>query len=235
MPTSEIKTPAEAVSGRRRVRGDQITRLTIFGATGGTGQQLVRLALERGHDVTAIARDPTRIATRHDRLAVCPADVLRPESLAASVDGADAVISALGNGASRAHTTIYSAGVANILEAMRAAGVRRLVAISAAPLAPRSEATAPARLLVLPLLHRLFGATYADMRRMEDLLHASGAEWSVLRPPRLTNGPATGRYRTAHDGNVRGGRRITRADLATAILDLLADPDAVRATIGVAN
>jgi len=210
-------------------------KLTVFGAAGHTGQHLVRLALARGHNVTAVARVPQRVATRHDRLAVHPADVLESDSLPALVGGADAVISALGNGTSRAPTTIYSAGVANILEAMRATNVRRFVAISAAPVADRSEATALQRRVVLPILHRLFGGMYADMRRMEKLLGASEAEWTVLRPPRLTDRPATGHYRTSYDSNVRGGRRITRADLAAAMLDLLADAAAIRTTIGVAN
>jgi putative NADH-flavin reductase len=235
MSTSDLKTPAQTVNSARHLRTDQIARLTIFGATGGTGQHLIRLALQRGHDVTAVAREPARVATTHDRLAVRAGDVLQPDSLPVAVEGADAVISALGNGASRGPTRIYSAGVANVLEAMRASGVRRFVAISAAPVAPRSEATAAQRLLVLPLLHRIFGSTYSDMRSMEELLGASEAEWTVLRPPRLTNGPATGRYRTSHNSNLRGGRRITRADLAAAMLDLLADPAAIRTTIGVAN
>lgn len=84
------------------------------------------------------------------------------------------------------------------------------------------------------MLHRFFGGGYRDMRRMEELLRGSEAEWTVVRPPRLTDKPATGRYRTAPN-HLRGGRRITRGDLATAMLDLLDDPTAARAAIGVAN
>lgn len=132
MTSAGAKTTPQAGSSAPHARAVASRTLTVFGATGGTGQQLVRLALEGGHVVTAVARDPARLATRHDRLAIRPADVLESDSLPALVGGADAVLSALGS-TSRAPTTIYSAGVANILEAMRAANVRRCLALSAGP------------------------------------------------------------------------------------------------------
>ncbi len=209
--------------------------ITIFGSTGGTGRELVRLALERGHSVTAVARDPNAVNLAHQRLVVHRADVLDPDLLPPVIVGADAVMSALGSAVGRTPTTVYSAGIANILEAMRAADVRRFVGISASPVIPRSEAPVSQRLLVFPILYRFFGGAYTDMRRMEELLRASQAEWTVLRPPMLTDKPATGRYRTAFNQNVRRGRWITRSDLAAAMLDVLEDRSTVRAAIGVAN
>jgi len=209
--------------------------ITIFGSTGGTGRELVRLALERGHSVTAVARDPDAVNLAHQRLVVHRADVLDPDLLPPVIVGADAVMSALGSAVGRTPTTVYSAGIANILEAMRAADVRRFVGISASPVIPRSEAPVSQRLLVFPILYRFFGGAYTDMRRMEELLRASQAEWTVLRPPMLTDKPATGRYRTAFNQNVRRGRWITRSDLAAAMLDVLEDRSTVRAAIGVAN
>ena len=209
--------------------------ITIFGSTGGTGRELVRLALERGHSVTAVARDPNAVNLAHQRLVVHRADVLDPDLPPPVIVGADAVMSALGSAVGRTPTTVYSAGIANILEAMRAADVRRFVGISASPVIPRSEAPVSQRLLVFPILYRFFGGAYTDMRRMEELLRASQAEWTVLRPPMLTDKPATGRYRTAFNQNVRRGRWITRSDLAAAMLDVLEDRSTVRAAIGVAN
>jgi len=86
----------------------------------------------------------------------------------------------------------------------------------------------------LAMLHRFFGESYRDMRRMEELLAASELDWTVVRPPMLTNKPATGHYRTAPD-HLRGGRWITRADLAASMLDALDDPATSRAIIGVSN
>ncbi len=208
--------------------------IAVFGTTGGTGRLLVRVALERGHSVTAAARDPARVPATHERLTVRRGDVLDHDSVTAVVHGTDAVISAIGAGAGRAPTTVYSAGVANILDAMRTANARRFVGISAAPVATRCDATLLERLVLFPMLHQFFGGGYRDMRRMEELLRGSEAEWTVVRPPMLTDKPATGRYRTAPN-HLRGGRRITRGDLATAMLDLLDDPLALRAAIGVAN
>lgn len=213
--------------------GDRM-RIAVFGSTGATGRELIRLALERGYSVTAAARDPGRLATAHERLAVRRADVLDPDSVATAVAGADAVLSAVGSGSGRAPTRLYSTGVANILDAMRAASARRFVAISAAPVASRSEASPLERSLLFPIANRFFGGAYRDMRHMEKLLDTSELEWTILRPPRLTDKPATGHYRTARY-HLRGGRQITRGDLAAAMLDVLHDPTGLRATIGIAN
>jgi putative NADH-flavin reductase len=113
-------------------------QLTIFGGTGGTGEQLIRAALDAGYTVTAPARAPSRIGVSHDRLRIVRADVLDPLSLNGTVDGADAVVSALGASHMKAPTTVYSTGVANIVEAMRRAGVRRFIGVSALPVTPHS-------------------------------------------------------------------------------------------------
>lgn len=208
--------------------------LTVFGSTRGTGAHVVRLALEAGHTVTAAARDPARVQVSHERLRTIRADVLDPASLASSVHGADAVVSTLGAANGRQPTTVYSAGVTNILDAMRTADVRRFLGVSAVPVAPRDQFGPVERLVVYPVLHRFFGALYADMARMEHLLQHSDADWTIVRPPRLTDGARTGQYRSAVNHHLRGGHSISRSDLAAAILDLLDDPGAVRATVAVA-
>ncbi len=171
--------------------------LTVFGATGATGNHVVRSALAAGHTVTAVARNPARLPTSHERLRTVRGDVLDRPSLETSMDSADAVVSALGGGSGREPTTVYSAGVANILDVMVQASVDRFVGISALPVTPRQEVAAMHRLVIFPVLYRFFGESYADMARMEHLLAQSTAAWTVMRPPRLTNGRATGHYRTA--------------------------------------
>jgi putative NADH-flavin reductase len=209
-------------------------RLTIFGASGKTGRRLVEQALAAGHTVTAVVRDPTRLPTRHQRLQVVTADVLDPAAIRPAVAGADAVVSVLGPRSSRNRSSISSAGTASILAAMQAAGTRRLVVVSAAPVASDDHGTTlPQRLLAGPLLRRLLGGLYADMATMEDTVRRSGVDWTILRPPWLSDGPRTGSYRKAKDSNLRGGARISRADLAEAILASLQDPDTVKATIAI--
>lgn len=223
--------------------------ITIFGGTGPTGRELIRLALADGHVVTAVARNPAALADLQTRseapsrpgpgnaaLTVRSGDVLEPDTLAGSVDGADAVLSALGSRTGRAPTTVYSAGTGHILNAMRAAGVRRLVALTATPIGPRAEHSAFERLLGRGL-YLAFGGGYDDMARMEDMLRtrAGDMDWTVIRPPRLTDKPATGRYRSAVDSRLGGAWTITRADLARAMLAVLDDPATVCAAVRVAN
>jgi putative NADH-flavin reductase len=209
-------------------------RLTIFGASGQTGRHLTQQALDAGHQVTAVVRDPTRLPVRHQRLQVVIADVLDPAAIQPAVAGADAVISALGPHRPRNRSSIISAGTASILDAMGATGTSRLVVISAAPVAADDHGTTLGyRLLAGPLLRRLLGGLYADMVIMEDTIKRSGTDWTILRPPWLSGGPRTGTYRQAKDSNLRGGSRISRADLADAILASLDDPDTVKATIAI--
>jgi putative NADH-flavin reductase len=208
-------------------------RLTIFGATGGTGRHLVRQALDAGQEVTAVARTPARMDLRHDRLRVVRGDVLDPASIAPALSGAEAVVSAIGPDGGRGPSSVMSAGTRHIIEAMQHAGVRRLIVVSAAPIGDAEGGTLPYRLLVRPLLWALFRNVYEDMDRMEESVRTSGTDWTIMRPPRLTNGPRTGRYRTAPNTALRRGNLLSRADLADAILRLPADPDAVKAAIAI--
>jgi putative NADH-flavin reductase len=213
---------------------EDVMRLTIFGASGKAGRHLVEQTLHAGHTVTAVVRDPTRLPIRHDGLTVLAADVLDPAAIQPAVAGADAVISALGPHPPRNRSSIMSAATASILAAMRATGTSRVVVISAAPVASDDRGTTlPYRLLAGPLLRALLGGLYADMASMEEAVRRSGTDWTILRPPWLSDGPRTGTWRQARNGNLRGAARISRADLAEAILASLHDPDTVKATIAI--
>jgi putative NADH-flavin reductase len=157
---------------------------------------------------------------------VVVADVLVPAEIGPAVAGADAVVSALGPRSYGTASSTISAGTASIISAMRATGSSRLVVVSAAPMASDDQGTLPYRLLVGPLLRR----GYADMALMAEATRRSGVDWTILRPPRLTDGPRTGTWRQATNANLRRGNRISRADLAEAMLASLDDPDAVKAT-----
>jgi len=214
----------------------KMLKLLVIAASRGTGRQVMQQALAAGHAVVALARDPTRIDVPHDvpdqRLSVVRGDVLDPASLAPAMVGQDAVISSFGV-TSRRPTTLYSDGMRNIIQAMRATGARRLVAVSAWPLSGDDGDTLPSRLLLKPLLWALLRPVYADMATMEDEIRQSGLDWTIVRPRRLTDKPPTGHYRMALNRSVRGGYTISRADLAAAILTLLDDPTARHAAIGI--
>jgi putative NADH-flavin reductase len=198
-------------------------RLTVFGATGATGEQIVRQGLAAGHEVTAVVRHPDAMRVADRRLRVIRGDVLQPASLSPGVAGAGAVLSALGSRTLRRPTTVYSAGTAAVLGAMREAGVRRFVGITAAPVGPRAQQSPLDRYLVHPLLWWVFGAVYEDMQRMEALVAASDRDWTVFRPPRLTDAAATGRYRLAVDAPLPRAWTVSRADLAAAMVAAVPD------------
>jgi putative NADH-flavin reductase len=208
-------------------------KLTLLGATGGTGQQVARQAIGAGHDVTAIVRRPDAIPDSSQRLHVVRGDLLDPQWTGAGIAGADAVLSAIGP-ANRGPTTLYSAGVAAVLKAMDGAGVRRILVVSAAPVGPDDEWSGFDK-VVRRVLWQFFRGPYEDMRRMEQVLAASDADWTVFRPPRLTNGPLTGNARTAVGKPLPGGRMVSRADLAAAMLAAIDDPATVRHAVAIAR
>lgn len=200
-------------------------QLTVFGATGGTGTEVVRQALEAGHQVTAVVRDPARLSVPSaEGLTVVPADVTDAEAITASLQAADAAVSALGHRRGGS-TTICTEGIRAILAAMEKSDVRRLVAVSASGLFSETGEPPLTRYVAKPLLQVLLKSGKADAHRMEDLITESTADWTIMRPSRLLNRPRRP-YRTSLDRYVSA--QIGRADLADAILKALGDP----ATIG---
>src|SRR5947209_1751710 len=113
-------------------------------------------------------------------------------------------------------------------------GTRRLVVVSNSGIIDGGDGPVT-RFVAKPILRRVLRHTWNDMRRMEDLVRASELDWTLMRPPMLTNGARTGTYRTAVDRTVRGGVRLSRADLADGILRAIADPSLVRAAVAIAN
>jgi uncharacterized protein YbjT (DUF2867 family) len=204
-------------------------RVTVIGASGGIGRQVVRQGLAAGHEVTAVVRDSAGSAAAIREweslgpVRVAVVSALEAEELTDVVAGRDAVVSAPGPHGRAADPTINSRGVRAAVEAMRATGVRRIVAVSAAPVGP-PESAFVRRVLVRPVLWRVFRVHYEDLERMEQVLRDSGLDWTVVRPPKLTDRPARGAVRTAVDAPVAGARFLSRADVAGEMLRALTDP-----------
>jgi putative NADH-flavin reductase len=209
-------------------------RLAVVGATGGTGREVVRQALDAGMAVTALARRPESLPIAHLRLTVVKGDILCRHDARAVVAGNDAVISTLGIGHSRAATTVYSTGTASLLAAMRSTGVSRPICLSTSALQVGPAASWFQRMFTKHVLQRLLSRPYADMRRMEMLVRSSSAAWTVVRAARLTDGERTGTYRLGHRGTLPSNWSISRADLAECLLSLLGSPDSYRQTLDVA-
>jgi len=226
-------------------------KLTIIAPTGGAGRQLLAQALDAHHDVTAVARNPAKLppdvlATRDARVVTSDLADPDPQVLETAVAGADAVLSALGPH-NNSDAGIAASGTRAIITAMRAAGVRRIVAISASPVSTTPSPGRPdpprhdpgdgfiMRHLGVRIAKALFGKVYNDLARMEDVLRESGLDWTILRPPQLTGKPLTGTYRTAVGRNPHGGRSVSRADLAHCMLAVLDQPETIGQVIGIAN
>ncbi|MEU8233782.1 NAD(P)-binding oxidoreductase [Actinoplanes sp. NPDC048967] len=198
-------------------------KITVFGATGGTGVELVRQALEAGHTVTAVVRSAADFPAGVE---VVRADVMNPAAIEPAVAGRDIVISALGHRPG-ADEPVCAPAAESIIQAMRAAGVRRLVMVTAAGhIKDPHDGFVTAR-IVKPLLWRFLRAAWTDFVATDRIVAASGLDWTIMRPPRLTDGGSKP-YRTALDHTVRGGSSISRPDLATATLAAATDP----ATVG---
>ncbi|MFF4251043.1 NAD(P)-dependent oxidoreductase [Streptomyces sp. NPDC001663] len=207
--------------------------LTVFGATGGIGREIVRQALGAGHRVTAVVRDPARLGVTGDALEVCRADLTDPKAVRGAVAGRDAVLSGLG-ARSRKDAGVAARLTRVVLGAMEAEGVRRLVVVSAGPVGPEPEGAKLVDRAARGIVSALLRDVYADLREMEAELARSGTDWTSVRPPRLQNKPLTGTYRTVVGGFPPDGRFIARADVAHAMLAALDDAGTVKQGVGVA-
>ncbi|MEH0424371.1 NAD(P)-dependent oxidoreductase [Streptomyces sp. B21-083] len=209
-------------------------KLTVFGATGGIGQEIVRQALDAGHHVTAVVRDPGGLTVTSEALEVFHADLSDPRAVRPAVAGRDAVLSGLGP-RSRKDAGVATRLTRTVLRAMEAEGTRRLLVTSAAPVGPEPAADGPLDRAVRRIVSTILKDVYADLREMESELTRSATDWTVVRPPRLRNTPLTTRYRTVIDGFPPKGRFIARADVAHAMLAMTDAQETVNRGVGVAH
>ncbi|HEY3988253.1 MAG TPA: SDR family oxidoreductase [Acidobacteriaceae bacterium] len=202
-------------------------RVLVLGATGGIGKYLLEYATARGHEVTAFVRSPQKVALKGDKLRVIPGDLLHVDQLAQVMSGHDAVLSAFGPSTLRRVTTRHEFGRA-LAEAMQQSGVRRGLVVSSALLF--AEQNAIGKLLRGTLFHNLI----PDMTAMEAAIEKDGLEWTIVRPPRLTNGPLTQSYRVA-DGRLPKGMTISRACVADFMVKEAERPAHVRQIVGLSK
>lgn len=190
-------------------------KITVLGATGRTGRPLVEELVRRGHHVTAVVRDPSRAP---QGAVVVTGDVRDPAVLGQAVNGADAVVSALGP--SGKDTDLHTTMIAGLLPAMRTAGVRRYVGVSGAGMdAPGDRKRA--RDKVISRAMRVFAKSMVGDKAAElAVWQGTDLDWTLVRPPRLVDGPATGRLE--HDAHVSTtSTKLPREDLAVFLADVV--------------
>jgi putative NADH-flavin reductase len=199
--------------------------ILVFGASGPLGRRIVERALAAGHQVTAFVRTPGRLEPRPG-LREVTGDVLDATSVDAAVPGHDAVISALGHSSPSPGGRDLHPGTSRIAGAMKAAGASRLIWISSHGVGDsRGRSGFVFERVFVPLLLR---AELADKERQEAIVAGSGLDWTIVRPARLTNGPATGRLRAQPRLRVSIRNSVSRADVATFVIQELENGDHLR-------
>ena len=196
-------------------------KLFVIGASRGIGLQLLVQALESGHTVTAFARSAANIPIQHERLRRIAGDVTCDSAaLTSAMQGQDVIISTLGRGMSLKSEHLIERSVPNIVGAMRANGLRRLIFTSAIGVGGTIDG--------LPLFARLMARfplrnLYADKVAGEAQIQRSDLDWTLVQPAQLTDGPLTRKYRFGERLELQGRPKISRADTAHFILTLVED------------
>jgi putative NADH-flavin reductase len=207
-------------------------KLVVLGATGGTGLEIVRRAVDQGHSVTAFVRSAERLAPFLDRITFKQGDLLNSNELAEAIRGHEAVLSGFGPRLPIPKTDedLLHRFALTLTTAMRHVGVRRVVVESTAFLFKDS--------IVPPtyLFGRLFfSSVVVDASAMEQVLQKSELDWTIVRPPKLTDKPYTGRYRVREGHLPHSGISISRADVADCFIKVMADPATIGKVLGTSN
>lgn len=204
-------------------------KLAVFGATGGTGKEIVIQALEAGHEVTVLVRDPARLTVNHDKLYLVFGDVLNLEKVEETLAGSEAVCCSLGNTANNPDFVV-SNGTQNIITAMQKQGIKRLVVVSALGVGDsREQVPLSFKMRMKTVLRK----AYEDKERQEQFVQESDLDWIIVRPGGLTNGPATGEYEAGLDPSI-GSSQVSRADVAAFVLQQLTDDTYLHQTPAIA-
>jgi putative NADH-flavin reductase len=210
----------------------------IAGANGGIGRQAVEQALNAGHIVTALVRDPAKLPVIHPNLRIIKGNIMQPETFASQMERQEVVISAIGvsggNFFNDKPTSLYSQGCDKLLIAMEQYGVKRFFCISASAVEISPVIPWYVRLIAKYVIQKLLKHMYADLRLMEGIVKASNSDWTIIRPPQLTNGPLTGKFRTAVNQYLKDSLKISRADVAHLMINTMANKEFNRAIVEIA-
>ena len=205
-------------------------KLAIFGATGNTGLELVKQALEKGHQVTAFVRDPSRLSIKHDQLNFVTGDVFDPASVAEAVQNQDVVVCALG-ARDLKKTTIRATGTTNIIQAMKQHNVQRLLVVTSMGTGDSWD--------TLSMVNKFFYATLLkssreDHEAQETAVKQSGLDWTIIRPSGLTDEPRTGVYEVGENIPAKTSK-IARADVADLIVKELEQNALIHKAVTITN
>jgi putative NADH-flavin reductase len=210
--------------------------LTVFGATGGVGREVVTQALDRGDHVTAYVRNPAKLDITHPTLTIVAGELTDADAVQRAIQGADAVISALGPSLDRKATGMPLVdGTRTIVDTTQAEGVERYIGMATPSLRdPRDTGSLLGR--IVPLMGRTFlPRAYQELLEMSKHVTDSPLSWTIARFTRPTDGARTGTVRSGFLGRDRIGASITRADIAGFLLNQTTDSRFHRAAPAISN
>jgi uncharacterized protein YbjT (DUF2867 family) len=200
-------------------------KLFVIGATGRTGREVVQQALTRGHHVTAFVRSPEGVGAKSEQLTVVKGDATDEEQLFSAMQNHDAVISTLGpRKVFKPGSLLHDSALATT-RAMKRAGIKRLVVLSAAAHFPGI----PNRIASFIMRNHM-----RDSLAMEGIVQSNGLVWTIARPPRLTQGDST-TYRSREDAAPRMGFTLDRKAVAAFMLDAIEQTKHLHKIVGIAK
>ena len=192
-------------------KGASGLKVVVFGATGGTGIELCKQAVEAGHHVTAYVRNPEKLILESPNLIKVKAELNDTVAMENAIKDKDAVLSSLGGKGLLSRDTTCSVGTKAIISAMKKEGVARIIVLSSYGVGPNNRSLLPWAVRGM-LYHPL-----ADKDEQEADILASGLDYTIVRPPRLKDEPARGDYLELDQGKLPG-TEISRADVASFML-----------------
>jgi len=211
-------------------------QILVIGGNGGIGKQCIRTALEAGCYVTAILRTPSKLTITHPNLTVIQGDVNNPAPVIPHLGNKDAVISAVGASGGLLGdkpTTLYSDSAKLILSGLDTIANTHLFFVSASAVEISPILPFFVRFFARYVLQKLLRHMYHDLLEMETVVKKSSANYTIIRPPQLTDGEATGNYRVAINQFLKNGLKISRADVAHFIINHIDDSEISRATVEI--
>jgi putative NADH-flavin reductase len=200
-------------------------KLFVIGATGRTGQEIVQQAIARGHDVTAFVRSPETVILRHERLFVVKGNATDENQLSEAMQSHDAVVSALGPREVFKPSSLLHDSALATTRAMQRSGVKRLLILSAAAHFPGI----PNRIVSFILRNHM-----RDSLAMEKVVQDSGLDWTIARPPRLTQEQNT-TYRSREGAAPRKCFTLSRKAVAAFMLDAIEQKKHFQKIVGIAK
>jgi putative NADH-flavin reductase len=211
-------------------------KLAVFGATGSTGLHIIEEALKQGYVLSVYTRDAKKLAAFAGKVDVVVGDLQDRDAIAKCIQGADAVISALGPNSFKVQgDRPVMHGLSNIMTAMRQLGVRRLLQVSTASYRDPQDGFALSSLAGVLFFKVMVRKAYDDIRATGELIANSNLDWTVVRIPFLKDGPANGKISVGWYGRTKLGSKLSRGNLAQFLVQQITDKKFVRAAPGIAD